>query len=46
MEDVEAELLGEIDCRDVGGPGEAPTDELLVSGHTKSTSSQALRYTA
>ena len=32
LEEVEVELLGERDCRDAGGPGEAPTDELLVSG--------------
>lgn len=32
LEEVEDELLGERDCKDAGGPGEAPTDELLVSG--------------
>lgn len=32
MEEVEGELRGEQVGKDVGGPGEAQTDELLVSG--------------
>lgn len=32
LEEVELELLGERDCKDGGGPGEPPRDELLHSG--------------